>query len=385
MSPAIVLACLLLPVAALSGWLLARWQISRGPQRTLHGHYFKGLNYLLNEEPDKAIEVFLKLAEVDQDTLEAHLALGNLFRRRGEVDRAIRTHENLLSKPELSASQRQQALNELADDYMRAGLLDRAEALFSEISQGSQPASGALESLLYIYQQEKDWPKAIVEAEKLGEVSGQRTGPVIAHYHCELARQALDQSERKRAVKHLKRARQKHPGSSRVRMLEAELQQEDGRDARAFQSLTKAIQLNPDLMARALPQLVAVAREAGLMGALKQQLEEWVEQGRGVSAALQLAQLMQERGDVEESVDFLLRYIHDQPNVRGLQALIAARRQHSDDEMLDALHTITRRLLENQPAYRCRECGFSGLHHHWLCPSCKRWNTTRAIRGVLGE
>ena len=385
MSPVIVIVCLLLPVAAASGWLIARWQISRGPQRSLHGRYFKGLNYLLNEEPDKAIEVFLKLAEVDQDTLEAHLALGNLFRRRGEVDRAIRTHENLLSKPELSAAQRRQALNELADDYMRAGLLDRAEALFAEIAQDSQPASGALESLLYIYQQEKDWPKAIVEAEKLGEISGQRTGPVIAHYHCELAEQALAVSDRKLARKHLRRAKEKHPGSSRVRMIEAELQQQSGRLSEAFQSLTEAIRLNPDLLARCLPRLVAVAREAGLMRELRQHLREWVEQGRGVSAALQLAELMQERGEGENSVDFLLQFILEKPNVRGLQALIAARREQGDDEMLDALHTITRRLLENQPSYRCRECGFSGLHHHWLCPSCKRWNTTRSIRGVLGE
>ena len=166
---------LLLPVALYLGWWLARSlerRSSRRSRQLLSNQYFQGLNYLLNEQPDKAIEVFLELADVNQDTVETHMALGNLFRRRGEVDRAIRFHQNIIAKPGLEPEQRTQALLELGEDYMKAGLLDRAERLFAELIEGDAHTPGALHSLLDIYQQERDWEKALEQAQRL-EFEGQ--------------------------------------------------------------------------------------------------------------------------------------------------------------------------------------------------------------------
>ncbi|HVJ61125.1 MAG TPA: tetratricopeptide repeat protein, partial [Tahibacter sp.] len=173
---------LLLPVAAFSGWYVARRSSARtSGERVseLSSSYFRGLNYLLNEQQDKAIEVFVRLAEVNRDTVETHLALGNLFRRRGEVDRAIRLHQNLVARPDLSDAMKTVALLELGEDYMRAGLLDRAETLFSDLVAMKAHAPSALKHLIAIYQHERDWGKAIAHAERFEEMTGESQAPVI--------------------------------------------------------------------------------------------------------------------------------------------------------------------------------------------------------------
>ena len=183
---------LLLPVAAASGW----WAGRRGAGAPNRGsgssnrppsEYFRGLNYLLNEQQDEAIEVFIRLVEVDSDTIETHLALGSLFRRRGEVDRAIRLHQNLIARPNLSKNNRSFALLELARDYMRAGVLDRAEGLFSELLRNRTHVVEASRQLLRIYEREREWHAAIETARKLQRRGGQSMADVIAHYWCELA------------------------------------------------------------------------------------------------------------------------------------------------------------------------------------------------------
>src|SRR5215470_5981560 len=205
----IVVLAMLLPIAALSGWILGR----RGSERSrragvseLSSSYFRGLNYLLNEQPDKAIEVFLKLAEFNRDTVETHLALGNLFRRRGEVDRAIRVHQHLIARPNLSNDEKTVALLELGEDYMRAGLLDRAETLFSDLVAMDAHVPSALRHLISIYQHEKDWSKAIDHARRLERISGESEGAVIAQFHCEQAEQERNARNFTAAHKHLEEA-----------------------------------------------------------------------------------------------------------------------------------------------------------------------------------
>ena len=177
-----VVLAMLLPVAALSGWILGRRNSERSRRAgvsELSSSYFRGLNYLLNEQPDKAIEVFLKLAEFNRDTVETHLALGNLFRRRGEVDRAIRVHQHLIARPNLSNEEKTIALLELGEDYMRAGLLDRAETLFTDLVAMDAQVPSALKHLISIYQHEKDWDKAIDHARRIEKISGESQGPEV--------------------------------------------------------------------------------------------------------------------------------------------------------------------------------------------------------------
>ena len=178
---------LLLPIAALSGWLTARRHYKKRfstLQSRFDPDYFKGLNYLLNEQPDKAIDVFIGLLEVNSDTVETHLALANLFRRRGETERAIRIHQNLIARPTLSPSQRDQALIELGLDYMSAGVLDLAEQLFLELLNKPSPPNETYRHLLGLYQQQKHWQKAIDMAKKLRSEHPEKIGAEIAQLYC---------------------------------------------------------------------------------------------------------------------------------------------------------------------------------------------------------
>ena len=228
---------LLLPVAAGTGWWAARNATRRTTRERkgggLRSDYFQGINYLLNEQPDKAIEVFIKLIEVDSETVETHLALGNLYRRRGDVDRAIRIHQNLVARESLSASQRTEALLELGQDYMSAGVLDRAEDLFSEIAGDADYRVQALRQLIDIYEREKDWPKAIASARKLEQATGNQLGWIIAHYCCEQAGQHSAEGDRERALKYVQQARSVHAACVRASLLEADIQAERGEHERA--------------------------------------------------------------------------------------------------------------------------------------------------------
>src|SRR3990167_1046957 len=181
---------LLYLISILIAWALGyfmRLKEMPGRKFMLPRDYLVGLNFLLNEETDKAVDVFIKMLEVDSDTVETHLAVGKLFRRRGEVDRAIRIHQNLIARPQLEKNYREQSLFELGQDYLSAGMLDRAERVFLELVNAKSHAAQALKILIDIYQQERDWLNAIDMAERYESATRQNMQPVIAHYYCELA------------------------------------------------------------------------------------------------------------------------------------------------------------------------------------------------------
>ncbi len=385
-----VLVFLLMLVAAACGWLLARrYGVSRSRQRTsaLSSNYFRGLNYLLNEQPDKAIEVFLKLAEINQDTVETHLALGNLFRRRGEMDKAIRFHKHIITRPNLTSEQRSQALLELGEDYMKAGLLDRAERLFSELLEHPVEHDRPARQLLDIYQQEKDWEKAIIQARQLSKFDGDEGRQLISQLYCELAHEALERGEGEASLKALRQARRHDPNSARARLLEAELDAREGRWQQAAEKYREACSLDPDCLVFTLPSLLDAHEKSGGDELLEPWLERLVEDHPMTSAILALARI-KARSKPREAVEFLLEHQSRRPTVRGLEHLIELvyRQGVSLDELgPELLQDLMQRLLDGQPLYRCQHCGFSARSWHWMCPGCRRWNTTRAITGVLGE
>ena len=384
------LLLLLLPLAVYFGWWLARafgrHAISKR-NRLFSDQYFQGLNYLLNEQPDKAIEVFLELAEVNQDTVETHLALGNLFRRRGEVDRAIRFHQNIIAKPGLGPEQRTQALLELGEDYMRAGLLDRAERLFSELIETDAHTPSALRSLLEIYQQEKDWAKALEQAQRLEQVSGEHMGDVMAQFSCELAEAALAEGDRERARRHLRQARRNDPRCVRARFVMADIAVQDGEPGTALDLYEEIAELDPDYIPELLDDYLEAADAAGEADRCRAKLDEWAGRHKGISLILQLADFIATERGGEAAGRYLVETLTAKPSVRGLDRLIELKAEgHLDAESSDdILRAVTARLLARQPQYRCHHCGFSGQTHHWLCPSCRRWGTTKKIQGVLGE
>ncbi|WP_376696487.1 lipopolysaccharide assembly protein LapB [Wenzhouxiangella sp. EGI_FJ10305] len=386
----LVVLFLLLPIAAASGWYLARRQsASRNRKRAsaFSSNYFRGLNYLLNEQPDKAIEVFLKLVEVNPDTVETHLALGSLFRRRGEMDKAIRFHKHIITRPGLTDEQRAQALMELGEDYMQAGLLDRAEYLFSDLLDHDDSHIRPVRQLLEIYQQEKDWENAIVQARRLRQVDGERSTSLIASFHCELARQALDGGDIEAARRSLRQARRYDPNSVRAHLIQAELAARDEEWEDAAEHHRLACEIDPDCLSFAFDAVLESHQRADRLAEFESWLEALVERSPMTTAILALARMKAAR-DPRSAVAFLLTHLSKRPTVRGLDYLIdlVYRQGASLDEVgPELIQDILQRLLEDQPRYRCEHCGFSGSSWHWLCPGCRRWNTTRAITGVLGE
>ena len=257
---------LLLPIAAVSGWIIGR----RGGERhsdtqvsRLSTTYFRGLNYLLNEQPDKAIELFLHIAELDKDTFETQVALGHLFRRRGEVDRAIRLHQALVQRPGLSDQQRVQALLALGEDYMRSGLLDRAETVFSDLVALDMRAPLALRHLIGIYQSERDWDKAIENARRYEEATGEPMGKLIAQFECELAERHRAAGDIDAAQAAVKRAYEADANSVRAGMIEGRLEVEAGNDAGAIRAFERVARHDPDYLPEILPPLLASYERVG--------------------------------------------------------------------------------------------------------------------------
>ena len=384
----IYLLFLLLPLAAVSGWWFARRQHQRSGTRdsSLSSSYFKGLNYLLNEQPDKAIELFLQIAEVNQDTVETHLALGSLFRRRGEMDKAIRFHKHIMTRPNLNEEQRALALFELGEDYMQAGLLDRAERLFCELIEQDATSSTPTRQLLSIYQQEKDWEKAIAMARTLPREGSERNS-LIAQFHCELAREAIEEDRVNSARQALRQARRYDSRNPRARILEGDLAWQVEDWERAAEHYRAACDLDPECLIQVLGRIESAHQRLDGMDGLAAWLAELVQRSPLTTPLLALARL-RSREDPQGAAQLVLDRMAQRPTVRGLQFLMRTLMEQGVrlDQMDPALiEDLLNRLLQNQPAYCCVQCGFSGSAYHWLCPSCRRWNTTRAIRGILGE
>jgi lipopolysaccharide biosynthesis regulator YciM len=380
----------LVPLAAGSGWWLASRRYRRGERRqrnAVSSRYFRGLNYLLDEQPEKAIEVFVKLAEVNPETVETHLALGNLFRRRGEVDKAIRYHRHIMSRSNLSEEHRTRALLELGEDYMRAGLLDRAERLFSELTDDGRYSELAVRNLLSIYQQEKDWARAIVQARKLEHVADVDTRALIAQFHCELAEEARAAGDRDNARGHLDSARRCQRDCVRAFLLEADFEMADCRWDAAAAAFQRACELDPEIVVLAVDDLVRCFGKLDRRHELLEWLEQLIERSTTLSPALAFATI-QAHVDAHRAIGFLLDQLESRPTARGLYLLLELMKRHDHDigEIdPELLRDLMRRLLADQPRFRCRQCGFSGQTWHWQCPSCRRWETTRPVAGVLGE
>ena len=382
---------LLVPAAFASGWFAARRAaVQRSGMRVseLSSDYFRGLNYLLNEEQDKAIEVFLKLAEYNRDTVETHLALGNLFRRRGEVDRAIRLHQHLVSRPGLTEAMKTVALLELGEDYMRAGLLDRAEALFCDLVAMNAHAPSALRHLVAIYQHERDWHKAIDHARRLEAMTGDDESPMIAQFYCELAEQARQHGARSEARDYLRQAFECQADCVRAFMLTGRLHAETGEHAEAVQAYEAAVGADIAFVPEILPPLLNSYARTGQMERAEHFLRDILARYNGISPVLALTKLYNERDGERAGIEFLTSQLRQRPSVRGLMALIDATMDKIEGEAREnflILRDLTRKLLEGQAMYRCSRCGFGAKAHHWQCPSCKGWSTIRPIHGVANE
>ncbi len=384
---------LLLPVAAASGWFAARYSPCATPP---HAHpfsadYFKGLNYLLNEQPDKAIDVFVKLIDVDEDTIETHIALGVLFRKRGEVNRAIRIHQNLIARENLDSKQRSLAVFELAQDYLRAGLLDRAEDLFKQLAQSAHYRITAYQQLLDIYQQEQEWEKAIQIALLIGELTRATTLPVVAQFFCELAFEAKQQQRYDEALFYLKQALQHDTQCARASLLEAQIAVLQKNWQRAITALQRIEQQDIAYITEILDTLLYCYQQLEDLAGFYHYLGGLLQRHPNRLPLLVLNYWLQQDAaklDKNDKITTMLSYLTQQPSLRGIDQLLEVALEHTGQmqrEHLTQLKMISQRLLKNKPIYQCSQCGFTGKTLHWQCPSCKQWNTVKPIQGVDSE
>ena len=381
---------LLLPVAALSGWVMGRRSLSKKNSKycDIPLDYLKGLNLLLDEQPDKAIDLFIQMLEVNNDTVETHLALGSLFRRRGEVDRAIRIHQNLIARPTLLPAQRAHALFELGQDYMKAGLFDRAETLFGELVDSSPHSEQALEYLLDIYQQEKDWTNAIKIAQRIGVKTSKSFNDLISHFYCEQAETAYKQGEPARATKLYKKALSINKNCVRASLLEGKIEHESGNEVAAIRALKRIEQQDADFLPEVIGPLLHCYKNLDKPEQMLTYLREILTRHDAISIMLNLAELIQFYHDDETAEDFIEDFLHHRPSLRGMDRLIDINIKHAKEpvqEKLRILKSVTSQLLEDKPVYSCHVCGFNGKTLHWQCPGCKRWDTVKPIQGVEGE
>jgi lipopolysaccharide biosynthesis regulator YciM len=380
----------LIPFAVLGGWYAGRrgrdLQTGRRVSR-LSTTYFRGLNYLLNEQPDKAIELFLQLAEIDKDTVETQFALGYLFRRRGEVDRAIRLHQNLIARPGLSDEQKRYAALELGEDYMRSGLLDRAETLFTDLVQMDVSVPQARRHLISIYQAERDWEEAIRHARGYENATGEPMGSLIAQFYCELAQQARLQGDTETAALRIGEAYAADPHCTRAGIMEGQLESTIGNDVAAIRAFERVARHDVDYLPEILRPLLDAYQRRNDGARARAFLAEMIERSPGISPILALVRLIQEEEGAEAARRFLTAQVRQRPSVRGQAALIELSLDDANaaESTLHTLKQVNDQLLVRSPAYRCGRCGFGARAHHWQCPSCKNWGTIKPQYNMLGE
>jgi lipopolysaccharide assembly protein B len=361
------------------GWLAARIDIKQvvTESRTVPNSYFRGLNFLLNEQPDKAIEAFIEVVKLDPETIDLHFALGGLFRKRGEVDRAIRMHENLLERETLDEENRLRALAELGQDYLKAGLLDRAEDVFQRLL--TTPHAGmARKFLLEIYVQEKDWQKAIEAAEVLDKQFSKPMNSEIAHFYCELALIDTVKGDTVEARKHLQQALKINRQSVRANMMLGDLEAAAGNHEEAINYWRQVEAQTPAHMVLIVDKLLASFRALGEidegLGWLKGLLAR--QPSLGMFNSLYAATLESQGPD--QAVQLARNELRRNPSLSALERLAEAeliRAPEERRELLQSAKNLIQSHNQKLMRYHCTGCGFRARQFFWRCPACGRWDS----------
>ncbi len=382
------LAFLLLPIAAYSGWYVGRkgGGHSVSAPFSFSKEYYTGLQYLLAEQPDKAMDAFVRALDSSPETVETTLALGTLFRRRGEVDRAIHLHQELLFKPNLTRYQRGQALLELAQDYMGAGVYDRAEELFRELAQmGGGVGERGQEYLIRIFERERDWERAIQAAKSYQASSMVFMGQRLAQYYCEKALLAKAQGDFPMALKELRSALHHDKACVRASLVEADLDFLQGRYKAALRALKRIEQQDMNFIPEVIEKIAQIYELLNLETELDDYLGHLMKNGVSVAVVLVYAQRLEKKLGSEQAVRFMTGYLRQYPSVRGIRYLVnfhLKRALGTAKEELSLLLDLLEKWLQQKPVYQCVQCGFSVNAVHWQCPSCEEWGSIKPLQGL---
>lgn len=373
----------ILPIVIAFFWFLFRVKQSRQQQSSLSSEYFKGINYLLNDEQGKALDVFVKLVESNWDTIDMHFTLGKIYRKNGEMDKAIKIHQGLIARPALPMRYRSKVLLELAYDYLGAGWLDRAEGLFKEVLIQDKKSTEAIAreahyGLILIYQQEKDWFKAIDIAVDLFSDNPDSMGPMIAHYYCELADIAKNKGDIDRLENYANKALAYDICCVRASILLANRVKAKGDDKKAisiYQSIEKQDAESIILVLDSLQQCYANISSLD-------KLHEYLLalQNRHTNLFLQdvIASVLEKLQGKQSAIDYLSDKIKHQPSLHGLQNLVSYKdKDIGADKVFADLSSALLIMKTKTVKYRCQKCGFNSNTHYWLCPGCNHWGNVK--------
>lgn len=370
---------LALPLFFGLGWLAARIDIRQvvRESRTLPRSYLTGLNFLLNEQQDKAIDAFIEAVRIDPETIELHFALGSLFRRRGETDRAIRMHQKLAEREDIGEAQRLEALAALGQDYLKAGLLDRAEAVFLKL-RDTPHHEAATRYLLEIYQQEKDWAKAVDIAGSLPERETVYWRKEVANFHCELATNALANSRHDDARRHIDAALAINRRCVRASIVLGDLLAAEHKDDEAIEAWKRVENQDPVYLALVGERIMDAYARQGRAEQGQTLLRSWLERHPSLDLLDEVFRWELERQGPRAAYDLVREELRRNPTLLGLDKLLEAAlhnappEQRSDVELVKQLiHTHTRRVAR----YHCAACGFKARQFQWRCPACGGWET----------
>jgi lipopolysaccharide biosynthesis regulator YciM len=368
-----------IPVFFALGWIAARVDIKQlvSESRSLPRGYFKGLNFLLNEQPDKAIDAFIEIVKLDPETAEMHFALGNLFRRRGETERAIRVHQNLLSRPDLPIEQQVHAQYELGMDYLKAGLLDRAEETFNLLVD-TQYGVQARRALLEIFQREKEWRRAIAAAEGLQESGAGAQHKEIAQFYCELAQDALVHMQPADAMQLLDKALQADRKSVRATMLYGDAQTAQGDIEGALKTWRRVEQQSVPHVALVAARLMDGYRKVGRPQEGVNLLRSYLLEASSIDLIEVVFKAVIELNGVDAAKQLVVEELRRNPTLLGLDKLLEARLMDAPAnvwEELSMVKNLVHGYTQKLARYQCSHCGFKARQYYWQCPGCSKWET----------
>ncbi|REL26605.1 lipopolysaccharide assembly protein LapB [Thalassotalea euphylliae] len=383
---------LLLPVAMGYGWFMGRNSIKQKDQNAkqdLSIKYSTGLNYLLSNQQDKAIDYLIEALKVEDDTVEAHFAMANLFRKRGELDRALKVHEHLVRNGNLPTKAKQQAIFELAKDFLTAGLYDRAEHMFHKLLKAKPYQRKSLGYLLQIYQSTKDWQQGIALKKTIFKLKDKKLLHNLANFYCEQALEAQKQGEFISVIELLEQALVCDPKSCRANWHLASVYEEHKQHDQAAKCYRAIYKQDKDFFPEVIEKMHACYQAMGDEGAFFQFIKNVYDETGTTSTLIKYLELVSAKYGAEKAIEFLLAGLKRRPTIRGFKHFIklqlANESADNQTESLDVIKELVSAYLKMRPRYSCRSCGFNSSTHYWSCPSCHEWEQLKPVRGLEGE
>jgi lipopolysaccharide biosynthesis regulator YciM len=342
--------------------------------------YFKGLNHLLNDEQDKALDIFVKLVETDWETIDTHFALGKIFRKNGEIDKAIKIHQGLMARPSLPEKYRNRVLLELGYDYLGAGWFDRAEGLFKEVLIHDPRSEKALQNLILIYQQEKDWHKAIDAADNLYNGNPAKVGPMISQYYCELAEIAKAKGDVSLVDHYANQALRYDSASVRASIFLADMAMTAGDYKKAKELLQQIEKQDAEFLPMVMDKLVECHHLQDETEDLLEYLDQLDKRQTSIPLLESHAKVIERYKGQDAAISYVMDKLEKSPSLGAMNQLLSYRKTESDKDiytMMLGLKTAVNVMQQEQAAYQCKQCGFKSNTLYWLCPSCHNWASVK--------